>query len=140
VQGFGQRKIMVGSFLSGLRGAQLLVLAGALVLCGIAWINNAIFYTRTPAEVLRVEERCFVAGTPKESAINCTDARPSASDQPLRRYRVVHVRYTSPADGRLHDGVLYPTGNKGKQAATLRPGDRWPIFAHDTKAGEIKLD
>jgi hypothetical protein len=48
----------MGSFFSGLRSGHLLVVAGALVLCAFAWLNNALFYTITPAEVLQVEERC----------------------------------------------------------------------------------
>jgi hypothetical protein len=50
--------------LLGLPGGYLLVVAGALVLCAIVWIYNSLFYTSTPAEVLRVEERCVVAGAP----------------------------------------------------------------------------
>lgn len=125
--------MVMGSFLSGLRGGRLLVVAGALVLCAVAWINNALFYTSTPAEVLRVEERCAVADVPT----SCAEAR--ASGKPVRRQRVVHVRYTSPADGRVQQGVLYPFGAKATEAARLRPGDRWSIFAHDRNPGEIKV-
>jgi hypothetical protein len=129
----------MGSFFSGLRGGHLLAVAGALVLCAIAFINNALLYTSTLAEVLRVEERCVVAGAPMETATSCAEARAKASGKPVRRHRVVHVRYTSPADGQVHQGVLFPFGGKATEAARLRPGDRWPIFAHDSNPGEIKV-
>ena len=129
----------MGSFFAGLRGGHLLVVTGALVLCAIVWINNALFYTSTQAEVLRAEERCVVAGAPMETATSCAEARANASGKPVRRHRVVHVRYTSPADGQVHQGVLYPFGAKATEAARLRPGDRWPIFAHDSNPGEIKV-
>ena len=121
------------SFSSGLRGGYLLAVVGALVLCGIVWVYNRLVYTSTPAEIVRVEEQCFVAATPT----GCAEAR--ASGKPVRRQRVVHVRYTSPADGQIHQGVLYPFGAKATEAARLRPGDRWPIFAHDDNPGEIKV-
>lgn len=121
------------SFFSGLRSGHLLVVAGALVLCAVVWLNNAVFYTSTPAEVLRVEERCAVADVPT----GCAEAR--ASGKPVRRQVVVHVRYTSPADGQVHDGVLYPFGAKATEATRLRPGDHWTIFAHDSNSGEIKV-
>ena len=123
----------MGSFFSGLRGGHLLVVAGALVLCGIAFLNNAVFYTSTRAEIVRVEEQCSVGDVPTD----CAEAR--ATGKPARRQRVVHVRYTSPADGQVHQGVLYPFGAKATEAARLRPGDRWPIFAHDNNPGEIKV-
>jgi hypothetical protein len=125
--------ILMRSLISGLRGGHLLVVAGALALCAIVWINNALFYTSTAAEVLRNEERCFIADVPT----SCAEAR--ASGKPVGRKRVVHVRYTSPADGQVHEGVLYPFGAKATEAARLRPGDRWPIFAHDSNPGEIKV-
>lgn len=127
------------SFLSGFRGAQLLVLAAALVLCGISWAWNAVLYTSTQAEVLRVEEQCVIGGEPPETATGCAEARASGR-KPLRRFRAVHVRYTSPADGQVHRGVLYPLGRKAKEAAMLRPGDQWEILAHDSNAGEIKVE
>ena len=120
-------------FFSGLRGGYLLAVAGALVLCAIVWVYNGLVYTTTSAEIVRVEEQCFVAGTPT----GCVEAR--ASGKPVRRQRVVHVRYTSPADGQVHEGVLYPFGAKATEAARLRPGNRWPIFAHDRDAGIIKV-
>ena len=116
-----------------------MIVAGALVLCAIVWIRNALFYTSTQAEVLRVEERCVVAGAPMDTATSCAEARANASGKPVRRHRVVHVRYTSPADGQVHQGVLYPFGAKATEAARLRPGDRWPIFAHDSNPREIKV-
>jgi hypothetical protein len=125
--------ITVRSFFSGLRGGYLLAVAGALLLCAIVWIYNGLFYTSTPAEIVRVEEQCFVSGTPT----GCAEAR--ASGKPVRRQRVVHVRYTSPADGQVHQGILYPFGAKATEAARLRPGHRWPIFAHDSNPGEIKV-
>jgi hypothetical protein len=125
--------ILMGSFFSGLRVGHLLVVAGALVLCAIAWLNNVLCFTSTPAEVLRVEERCVLADVPT----GCAEAR--ASGKPVRRQPVVHVRYTSPADGQVHQGMLYPFGAKATAAARLRPGDRWPIFAHDNNPGEIKV-
>lgn len=130
----------MGSFLSGLRGAHLLVVAGALVLCAISWIYNALFFTSTRAEVLRVEERCVVAGASMDAATSCAEARANASGKPVRRHRLVHVRYTSPADGQVHQGILYPLGRKSTEAARLRPGDPWQIFAHDNNPGEIKVE
>ena len=123
----------MGSFFSGLRGGHLLAVAGALVLCVIVWVYNGLIYTTTSAEIVRVEEQCSVEGTP----IGCAEAR--ASGKPVRRQRVVHVRYTSPADGQVHEGVLYPFGAKATEAARLRPGDRWLIFARDNNPGEIKV-
>ena len=121
------------SFLSGLRGGYFLAVSGALVLCVIVWVYNGLIYTTTPAEIVRVEEQCSVEGT----ATGCAEAR--ASGKPVRRQRVVHVRYTSPADGQVHEGVLYPFGAKATEAARLRPGDRWPILAHDNNPEEIKV-
>lgn len=121
------------SFLSGLRGGYLLAIGGALVLSAVVWVYNGFVYTSTPAEIVRVEEQCSIAGTPT----GCAEAR--ASGKPVRRQRVVHVRYTSPADGQVHDGVLYPFGAKATEAARLRPGDRWTIFAHHNNPGEIKV-
>ena len=125
--------ITVRSFYSGLRGGYLSAIVGALVLCAIVWVYNGLVFTTTPAEIVRVEEQCSVAGTPT----GCAEAR--ASGKPVTRQRVVHVRYTSPADGQVHEGVLYPFGAKATEAARLRPGDRWPIFAHDNDPGEIKV-
>jgi len=53
----------------------------------------------------------------------------------------VHVRYKSPADGQEYSGVIIPIGSKiAAQAASLRPGDRWKILAHDDKPYDIKAE
>ena len=58
----------------------------------------------------------------------------------LRRYTTVHLKYTSPADGQVHDGVLIPLGRKATQAERLRPGDHWEILAHDNNPQDIKAE
>ena len=128
------------SILFGFRFVHILVVAAGLILLAFSGLKNALFYTKTRAEVLRIEERCVPAGSHLNAAINCAGARSSAGGKPMRRYTTVHVRYTSPADGRVHDGVLMPLGSKAIQAAKLRPGDRWQIFAHDNKPEEIKVE
>ena len=56
-------------------GAQLFVPAIALVLCAFSWTKNALFFTKTRAEVLRGEERCVLAGAPIDAATSCTEPR-----------------------------------------------------------------
>jgi hypothetical protein len=112
------------SFLFGFRFVRVLIVAAGLVLLAFSGLKNALFYTKTRAEVLRVEERCVPTGAPVDAATNCAEARANAGGKPVRRYSAVHVRYTSPADGRVHDGVLIPLGRKATQAGKLRPGDR----------------
>jgi hypothetical protein len=128
------------SFLFGFRFVHVLVVAAGLVLLAFSGLKNALFYTKTRAEVLRIEDRCVPAGAPMHAATNCTETRSRAGAKRLRRYTAVHVRYTSPADGRVHDGVLIPLGRKAIQAAKLRSGDRWQIFAHDRNPEEIKAE
>ena len=128
------------SFLFGFRFVHVLVVVAGLVLLAVAGLKNAFFYTKTRAEVLRVEERCVPTGAPMEAATGCVEARSNSGGKPMRRYTAVHVRYTSPADGQVHNGVLIPLGRKAGQAAKLRPGDRWQIYAHDDDPKDIKVE
>ena len=126
------------SFLAGYRFVHVLVVGAGLILLAFSGLKNALFYTKTRAEVLQVEDRCVPTGAPMDAATNCVEAR--SSGKRVRRYTAVHVRYTSPADGQVHNGVLIPLGRKGVQAAKLRPGDRWQIFAHDNDPEDIKAE
>ena len=128
------------AFLFGFRLVPVLVVAAGLVLLAFSALKNALFYTKTRAEVVRIEERCVPAGATLDAAINCASARSNSGGKPVRRYTAVHVSYTSPADGRVHNGVLIPLGRKATQAEKLRPGDRWLIYAHDNNPEEIKAE
>jgi hypothetical protein len=128
------------SFLFGFRFVHVLVIAAGLVLLTLSGLENALFYAKTRAEVIRIEERCVPAGVHLDAATTCAEARANAGGKPVRRYTAVHVRYTSPADGQVYDGVLIPLGRKTTQAERLRPGDHWQIFAHDNNPEEIKAE
>jgi hypothetical protein len=124
--------------LFGFRFVHIFVVAAGLLLMVVTWMKTALFYTKTQAEVLRVEKRCAPKGRSKEEVTtSCVDAR---GNKRIRRHLVVLVRYTSPADGRLHNGVLFPIGSKRLEAAQLRPGDHWEILASDDDAEEIKSE
>src|SRR5262249_18997185 len=119
---------MMLSFLYGFIFAQILMVATG-VLLAVPEIEHALFYTKTQAEVLRVHAQCslpwsFWRNTP----IACTDS-PSNDEKRVRRHTIVHLRYTSPADGQVHEGVVLLVGADAAQAANLRPGDHWHIFA-----------
>jgi hypothetical protein len=128
------------SVLFGFRFVHLIVVAVGLILLAASSFRNALDYTATQAQVLRVEERCVPTGAPMGAATNCEEARLRFRGKRLRHYTAVHVSYTSPADGRVHNGVLIPIGRKAVEAAKLRPGDRWKILAHDDKPEDIKAE
>ena len=51
----------------------------------------------------------------------------------------MHVRYTSPVDGKEHAALVVPVGGDAAvQAHELEPGDRWPILASASEAGVVK--
>jgi hypothetical protein len=128
------------AFLFGFRFVHLIVVVLGLILLAASSFRNALDYTATQAQVLRVEERCVPSGAPMKAAMNCEEARLRFGGKRLRHYTAVHVSYTSPADGRVHNGVLIPLGRKAVQAAKLRPGDPWKILAHDDKPEDIKAE
>jgi hypothetical protein len=128
------------AFLFGFRFVHLIVVVLGLILLAASSFRNALDYTATQAQVLRVEERCVPTGAPMGAATNCEEARLRFRGKRLRHYTAVHVSYTSPADGRVHNGVLIPIGRKAVEAAKLRPGDRWKILAHDDKPEDIKAE
>jgi hypothetical protein len=128
------------AFLFGFRFVHLIVVVLGLILLAGSSLRNALDYTTTQAQVLRVEERCVPSGAPMQAATNCEEARLRFGGKRLRHYTAVHVTYTSPADGRVHNGVLIPIGRKAVEAAKLRLGDRWKILAHDDKPEDIKAE
>ena len=128
------------SFFLALRLGPLLVVVVGLVVLAYSAVMNALFYTKTRAEVVRVEEKCALAKVPVEEATNCPDARAKARGKPVRRFIEVHLRYTSPADGRIHDGTLFPFGAKATQAQKRRPGDHLQIYARDNDPEDIKAE
>ncbi|HUQ83289.1 MAG TPA: hypothetical protein VM076_19200, partial [Gemmatimonadaceae bacterium] len=98
-------------------------------------------YREVAAEVERIDEVCVPLRASVSEATDCATASARAGGKRLRHYRAVRVRYTSPADGQMHSGVVIPTGgDKAVEASQLRPGDRWTIMAHDDKAEVIKAD
>ena len=56
--------------------------------------------------------------------MDCTEAAPAAGGKVIREV-AVYVRYTSPADGKEHQGRLLTGG--------------WTILAHDDEAETIKV-
>ena len=81
---------------------------------------------------------CRPSGTPIAEAVDCTEAAPTAGGKVIRQV-AVYVRYTSPADGKEHQGRLLTGGKRLKQVRTLRPGDSWTILVHDDEAETIKV-
>ena len=129
------------AFLSGQRIVHLLIVAVGLCLWGYSAANNALNYTKTVAEVERVEDVCVQVGKPLETATNCLEVQADSGGKRMRRYRAVLVRYTSPADGREHRGSVIPIGGqKAVEASHLQPGTRWKILAHDDKPEDIKAE
>jgi len=74
----------------------LLIVAVGLCLWGYSAANNALNYTKTVAEVERVEDVCVQVGKPLETATNCLEVQADSGGKRMRRYRAVLVRYTSP--------------------------------------------
>ena len=101
-------------------------------------VVNAINYTEVQARVERVGTVCRPSGTPIAEAVDCTEAAPAAGGKVIRQV-AVYERYTSPADGKEHQGRLLTGGKRLKQVRTLRPGDSWTILAHDDQAETIKV-
>lgn len=101
-------------------------------------VDNAINYTEVQARVERVGIVCRPSGTPTTEAVDCAEAAPAARGKVIRQV-AVYVRYTSPADGKDHQGRLLTGGKRLKQVRTLRPGDSWTILAHDDEAETIKV-
>jgi hypothetical protein len=128
------------SFLSGFRSVRLLIVAAGLILFAYSRISNALFYTKTIAEVLRTEDRCVPAGAHFDAATDCVTAIATSGGKRVSRYTAVHLSYTSPADGSSHEGVLIPLGRQATQAEKLRPGDHLQIFANDKNPNDIKAD
>jgi len=127
--------------LAGQRVVRLLFVILALGYWGFSSIKDALTYTTVLAQVERVEEVCRRADVPIQESTNCATAVANSNGKRVLRHRAVHVRYKSPADGQEHSGVIIPIGSKiAAQAASLRPGDRWKILAHDDKPHDIKAE
>ncbi len=112
----------------------------AAVVSAFTAVVNAVNYTEVQARVERVGLVCRPRKAPATEAVECTnETAPAAGGGKLIRQLAVYVRYTSPADGKEHQGRLLVAGKRINQARTLRPGASWTIRAHDEEAGTIKV-
>jgi len=113
-----------------------------------AWLayDRAANYEKTAAEVISVEEVCYLkkvergvgtktTRTSKEgpcgivTALNQT--HPEYQDFDLIKVTSVEYRYRSPADGKMHRGN-YRQENRRETGLPLRRGDSIDVLAHKT--------
>jgi hypothetical protein len=120
----------------------VLIFVAAAGFAAFTAVDNAINYTEVQARVERVGIVCRSKGAPAEAAVDCTRAElaaPVDGKSKLIRQMAVYVRYTSPGDGKEHQGRLLVGGKRLTKVRTLRPGDSWTIWAHDDKPEAIKV-
>jgi len=129
----------IRSFYAGRLIGLILVFVGAAGFSAFSAVENALNYTELQARVERVGLVCRPKGTPTTEAVDCTGAAPPRAAAKIIRQVAVYVRYTSPADGKEHQGRLLVAGKRIQRARTLRPGDSWTILAHDDDAETIKV-
>lgn len=127
------------SFYAGRLIGVILLFVAAAGFAAFTAVDNAINYTEVQARVERVGLACRPKGTPTTEAVDCTGAAPPPAAAKIIRQVAVYVRYTSPADGKEHQGRLLVAGKRIQKARALRPGDSWTILAHDDHAETIKI-
>ncbi len=116
----------------------LLVIAGSLIWI-YQWINNALNYTEVAAQVVQIENVCAPVGAPKEEAMTCEPGAKQAGGKRLIWYRLLHLRYKSPADSAEHvTRMILTNGKKSADENRLRAGDNWKILARNDDPLAIK--
>jgi hypothetical protein len=119
----------------------LLTVIVGLLLWAYSALDNALNYTAVKAEVVRVEDVCYTPNAATKITTNCAEAQARSGGRRVTRRKAVYIRYTSPADGQVHDGIIIPVGGKkAVSVSQLRPGDRWEIMAHDDKPEDVKAE
>jgi len=126
--------------------AVAVIVASGLVVMGVQAYELKTNYLLVGAQVMSVRTECFIAelnlgsGDAKEPAyLACGLAEIVAKQRGLKASTVekritVTYEYRSPADGRIHSGVLVrSSGDEGlKQGVTIR------VHAHKSNAKETK--